>query len=70
MSVGAVVAFLLGLAVVVVGFAWIWDWSLVVVLLGLVLMLGGGIWQGAVAADKAMKQYIDYAKKEKDDGGT
>ena len=65
MNIVAIVAIALGLAMAAVGFAWYGPWSLPAVLGGIVLACVGALWLCAVAADKGIKDYIDYAKKGK-----
>lgn len=43
---------------------------IVAAVLGVCVILGGVLWLCAVAVDKGIKDYIDYAKKGKGDGSS
>lgn len=69
MNIAAVGAIALGVVLMVAGFIWIGSWSFPAILLGLVLAALGLLWFCAQGIDKGIKDYIDYAKEKKDDGG-
>jgi len=68
MNIAAVLAIVLGVLVFAAGMYWVTDWSVPAILGGLALACFGGLYLCSTAIDKGIKEYIDYAKKGKDDG--
>ena len=66
MTIAAIVSLPLGLALAVAGVVWYTPWSLPAILGGLTLFCLGLLYLCSGAIDKDIKEYIDYARKEKD----